>query len=60
MTFVIRTTADPLGILPHVREAVRAIDPTLPLSEVRTLDETAADALSEARFTTVLLGLPSQ
>jgi len=60
MTFVIRTTADPLGILAHVREAVRAIDPTLPLSEVRTLDETAADALSEARFTTVLLGLPSQ
>jgi predicted permease len=57
MTFVIRTTADPLVVLPHIREAVRSIDPTLPLSEVRTLDQVAADALSQARFTTVLLGL---
>lgn len=57
MTFVIRTTADPFTVLPHVREAVRSIDTTLPLSEVRTLDEIAADALSEARFTTALLGL---
>jgi predicted lysophospholipase L1 biosynthesis ABC-type transport system permease subunit len=40
-----------------VRVAVHAIDPTLPISEVRTLDEVAADALSQARFATMLLGL---
>jgi predicted permease len=57
MTFVIRTTADPLTILPNVRAAVRAIDPTLPISDVRTLEEVASDAVSPARFTTLLLGL---
>jgi len=57
MTFVIRTNSDPLGVLPHVREAVRSIDPNLPLAEVRTLDQVAADALSQSRFTAVLIGL---
>ena len=57
MTFVIRTGADPLRVLPRVREAVRAIDPNLPISEVARLDQITADALSEARFTTALLGL---
>jgi putative ABC transport system permease protein len=57
MTFTIRTTADPLAIVPRMREVVRSIDPTLPVSEVRTLDAIAADALSQARFTMLLLGL---
>jgi predicted permease len=57
MTFVIRTAEDPLSVLPLVRDAVRSVDPSLPLSEVRTLDRIAADALSQARFTTWLLGL---
>jgi predicted permease len=57
MTFVIRTANDPLDALPRVREAVRLIDPTLPLSEVRTLDGIAGDAVSQARFTAALLGL---
>ena len=55
MTFVIRTVGDPLAIFPHVREVVRSMDPNLPLAEVRTLDQVAAAALSQARFTTLLL-----
>lgn len=57
MTFVIRTAADPLGVLPHVRETVRSVDPNLPLAEVRTLNQVTADALSQARFTALLLSL---
>jgi predicted permease len=57
MTFVIRTTADPLGLFPHVRDQVRSLDPNLPLAEVRTLERVSADALSPARFTTLLLAL---
>ncbi|HMD36795.1 MAG TPA: ABC transporter permease [Vicinamibacterales bacterium] len=57
MTFVIRTEGEPLDALSHVREAVRSIDPTLPLSDVRALDGVAADALAQPRFTTMLLGV---
>jgi putative ABC transport system permease protein len=57
MTFVLRTHGDPLAVLGHVREAVRSIDPNLPLAEVRTLEQVTGDALSQARFTTLLLGL---
>jgi predicted lysophospholipase L1 biosynthesis ABC-type transport system permease subunit len=56
MTFVIRTAANPLTLLPSIREAVRTVDPNVPLSEVRTLDQVAGDALAQARFTTLLLG----
>ena len=56
MTFVIRTAGDPLAVFPHVREAARSLDPNLPLAEVRRLDQVTADALSQARFTTLLLG----
>ena len=57
MTFVVRTTNDPVDLLPRVRDAVRGLDPSLPISEVRTLDQVAADALSQTRFTTRLLSL---
>jgi len=57
MTFVIRTANDPLSVLPHVRDAVRTVDPNLPLSEVRALSSIAADALSQTRFTTALLAV---
>jgi len=57
MTFVIRTVGDPLAILPSVRRAVRSLDPLLPLSEGRTLQQVAGDALSQARFATTLLAL---
>jgi ABC-type antimicrobial peptide transport system permease subunit len=57
MTFVIRTSRDAIGVLPFVREAAHSVDPNLPLSEVRTLDQIVSDAVSQARFTTGLLGL---
>jgi predicted permease len=57
MTFVIRTSGDAMGVLPFVREAAQSVDPNLPLSEVRTLDQIVSDAVSQARFTTGLLGL---
>lgn len=57
MTFVIRTTGDPIAVFPQVREAVRSIDPNLPLADVRTLYQVASAALSHARFTTLLLGV---
>ena len=57
MAFVIRTTGDPLAVLGYVRQTVRSLDPNLPLSDIRTLERVADDSFSQARFTTLLLGL---
>jgi putative ABC transport system permease protein len=57
MTLVIHTVGDPLAAAGYVREAVRALDRNLPIADVRTLQRVADDALSQARFTTMLLGL---
>ena len=57
MTFVIRTAGDPLGMLASVRRTVRSLDPNLPLSDIKTLERVADDSVSQARFTTLLLGL---
>src|SRR6185503_16061657 len=57
MTFVIRTSDDPLAVLGYVRQLVRGTDADLPIADVRTLERVASDSLSQARFTTMLLGL---
>jgi putative ABC transport system permease protein len=57
MTFVIRTAGDPLAAVPHVRAAVRALDPNMPIADIRTLDGVTDDSLARPRFTTFLLGL---
>jgi putative ABC transport system permease protein len=50
MKLVVRTTGDPLRLLPVVRSAVRALDPAQPIGEVRTLSGIASDAVAEPRL----------
>src|SRR5205085_2480873 len=57
LTYVIRTTGNPLGVLGYVRQTVRSLDPNLPIADVQTLEKVMANALAQARFTTTLLGL---
>jgi putative ABC transport system permease protein len=57
MTFVIRTAGEPIAALSYARETVRALDPNLPIADVRTLQSVADDSFSDARFTTMLLTL---
>ncbi len=56
MTFVLRTANAPLALLPEVRDVVRSLDATLPISDVQTLDQVTDGALAEPRFATMLLG----
>ena len=44
--FEVRTPGDPTAILPAVRQAVRAIDASLPLIDVKTQSDQIAEALS--------------
>src|SRR6185295_3121497 len=57
MTIVLRVQGDPLAILPAVRADVRALAPTAPLYNVRTLDSLRDASVSAARFRTLLLAL---
>jgi hypothetical protein len=56
MTFAFRTATDPLSIVPAVRRAVRAADPQLPMTNVRTqeveIDRTINQEILFARLCT--------
>jgi putative ABC transport system permease protein len=56
MSWVIRTHRPPTSLIPEVRNTIRAIDPRLPLEQVRTMDEVVSDALRQQRISAVLIG----
>jgi predicted permease len=57
MALVIRTDVEPLSIAPALRATIRDLDPSLPVSEIRSLEQIVSDSLSESRFAAVLLGV---
>ncbi len=54
-TLTVRTDNDPGGILALVRREVSAINPSVPLTNVRTMETVLSDAQSRDRFSTLLL-----
>ncbi|HEX2223240.1 MAG TPA: FtsX-like permease family protein, partial [Thermoanaerobaculia bacterium] len=55
-TLVIKTReGDPAALLPGVRQAVRELDPDLPLAQVRTMEEVVARSTARTSFTMLLL-----
>jgi putative ABC transport system permease protein len=54
-TFLLRTAGDPLALAAAVRREVRAVDPDLPVFDVKTMRERVADATSRDRFGAALL-----
>ena len=57
MTLVVKTDSDPLALTGQVRDAIRSIDRNLPVSDIKTMEQVAATALSQPRFVTFLLAL---
>ncbi len=55
LTYVVRTDGDPAALAASLRAAIRSIDPTLPISEVRTMRSIVAQANARARFQMLLL-----
>ena len=55
MYIAIRTEADPSALIEPLRHAVHELDPELPISAVRTLDEIAGTAFATRRFTLALV-----
>ena len=54
---VVRTASDPASMAGAVRRAVWAVDKDQPVSNVRTLDQVFAAAISQERFQALMLGL---
>jgi predicted permease len=54
VSLVIRTAVAPQAILPAIRTAIREIEPTLPIPELRPLGEWIAESTEQARLTTTL------
>ena len=52
---VVRTTVDPATVVAPIRTALRAMDPTLPLSTMLPLDERMALSLRAPKFTSGLV-----
>ena len=55
LTFVISTDGDPASLASGAREQLRAIDPDLPLSNIRTMEEVAAKSVAARRAAMLLL-----
>jgi putative ABC transport system permease protein len=50
-------SGNPASLAPAIREAVRAVDPALPVANVTTMERLEADAVSQPRFVMQLVGL---
>jgi predicted permease len=57
MTLVVKAASDPLALAGPVRDVVRGLDRNLPVSDIRSMEAVTAAALSQPRFTTILLGV---
>lgn len=55
MTLVVRTEGNPASVTPALREAVRELDPALPVGQVRTPEDMQARSASSQRFSAILL-----
>ena len=56
LAYAVRTTADAQGLVRQIRSEVDALDPMLPLSDVRTMEARVDEAMTETRFAMALIG----
>ena len=55
LSLVIETKGDPRAVVPGLRAAVTAIDPLLPVSRIRSLEEMVSRSVASRRFTMLLI-----
>ena len=55
MSLVVRTSVSPLLLANQVRAIVRSLDATVPVSNIRTLEQVVGTAVASRRFSTTLI-----
>jgi putative ABC transport system permease protein len=56
MSVVVRTTSDPVSMIPAIRSQVFAIDKDQPVFDIMTMDQRLAKSVASSRFVMLLLG----
>jgi putative ABC transport system permease protein len=56
VAFAVRTDADPNSLIPSVRNIVQKLDRDLPVTNLRTIEDIAADSVARPRFRAALIG----
>jgi putative ABC transport system permease protein len=54
---IVRAPGDPSTTIARIRELLRAVDPNLPLADIRTMEERLWASSGESRFRTLLMAL---
>ncbi len=57
MTILVRTSGDPLSVVPAIHAELQQLDREQPMASIATMEQLLADSLSRARFTMLLLGI---
>lgn len=57
MYLILKTDVEPLSVVADVRRAVLEVDPNLPVTDTRTMDQVLGDSFVQRRFVTGLIGL---
>ena len=57
MDVVLRTQSDPASVMATVRQKIRALDPELPLSNIRPMTEWVSTGAAQPRLNATLLGV---
>jgi putative ABC transport system permease protein len=57
ISFTLRTTADPESLVATVRREIQAIDPTVPISQISTMERIVSTSVARERFSMLLLVL---
>ena len=57
MNFTIRTAGVPEGLIAAIRDEIVAIDPTVPIARVQTMERILSDSVARDRFNMLLLTL---
>ena len=57
MTLAVRTTGNPMNLVPTIQREVSAIDPDLPVYRVNTMTEVMGDSLERRRLALILLAV---
>ena len=55
--YVVRSNQDPRTLLPAIQREIQAIDPAVPLANVRTFESVIGDSVAPRRLSVVLLGV---
>jgi putative ABC transport system permease protein len=54
MSLVVRTAGEPEALVPALREAIRSVDPDVPIREIRTMETVVADSMVADRTRTLV------